>query len=175
MAQESHGLYNFSNIRYAAPPVGDLRFRAPVPPEEDRCEVQTGSIGRVCPQASPIWSEDIAPSFIKAVLSGHPQSFNKSTNISSYPYHYQEPDPRVTEDCLFLDVVAPKKIFDRAQDESSSDCNLAPVLVWIYGGGYTGGEKSIYDSAGLINRSMEHGEGIVWVALNYRVRSPSPW
>ena len=47
--------YNFSNIRYAAPPVGDLRFRAPQLPTVDRTKVQTGLPDRICPQAVPAW------------------------------------------------------------------------------------------------------------------------
>lgn len=96
--------------------------------------------------------------------------FNQSTNISSYPYVPEKMDPRTSEDCLFLDVVVPQKIFDRAQNESFVPKKaLAPVLVWIYGGGYTMGEKSIYDPSGLIERSMVGGDGIVYVAMNYRV------
>ena len=52
---ESGNFYNFSNIRYAAPPVGDLRFRAPQPPKRLRGEVQTGLPDRICAQASPAW------------------------------------------------------------------------------------------------------------------------
>ncbi|KAF5865783.1 hypothetical protein ETB97_002296 [Aspergillus alliaceus] len=44
---QTTGLYNFSNIRYAAPPLGSLRFRAPLPPKVNRSEVQTGSVGMV--------------------------------------------------------------------------------------------------------------------------------
>lgn len=47
--------YNFSNIRYAAPPVGDLRFRAPQAPQRNRGQVQTGSPDRICAQADPAW------------------------------------------------------------------------------------------------------------------------
>jgi carboxylesterase type B len=45
------------------------------------------------------------------------------------------------------------------------------VLVWIYGGGYTEGDKtSSGDPAGLIARSLENGsEGVVYVAMNYRL------
>lgn len=161
-------MYNFSNIRYAAPPLGDRRFRAPVWPEQNRTHVQDGSVGRVCPQATPIWELDIEPAFLLSLVTG--TKFNQSTNISSYPYVPAKLDPRTTEDCLFLDVVAPKKIFDRAQDKSYvPKQKLAPVLVWIYGGGYVGGEKSVYDPSGLIQRSMVVGEGIVYVAMNYRV------
>jgi hypothetical protein len=38
--------YNFSNIRYAAPPVGKLRFAAPQAPAENRSSVNTGSTSR---------------------------------------------------------------------------------------------------------------------------------
>jgi cholinesterase len=45
------------------------------------------------------------------------------------------------------------------------------VLVWIYGGGYVGGYKTSSGSpASLIARSQENGkEGVVYVALNYRL------
>lgn len=56
--------YNFSNIRYAAPPVADLRFRAPQPPAQNRGQVQTGSQGRICAQAVPDWLVTIAPEYV---------------------------------------------------------------------------------------------------------------
>ena len=85
----------------------------------------------------------------------------------------QPVDPRITEDCLFLDVYSPKKVFDSA---ASNDRHKggAPVLVWIYGGGYTFGDKlqfGTYNPTGLINASKVDGsDGIVFVAMNYRVR-----
>jgi carboxylesterase type B len=125
-------LYNFSNIRYAAPPVGNLRFRAPVWPEQNRTHVQDGSVGRICPQALPLWEGDIEPAFLLSLVEG--TNFIQSTNISSYPYVAQKMDPRTTDDCLFRDVVVPKKIFDRAQNKTFVPRKtLAPVLVWIYG------------------------------------------
>ena len=67
---------------------------------------------------------------------------------------------------MFLDVVVPKKIFDKGPGGKG-----AAVMVWIYGGGYTAGSKSASGNpAGLIKRSMTHGrEGIIYVALNYRL------
>lgn len=97
-----------------------------------------------------------------------------STNISSYPYVSEKMDPRTSEDCLFLNVMVPKKIFDRAQNKRFVRRKvMAPVMVWIYGGGYTMGDKSLYDPSGLIRRSMEVGNGMVYVAINYRVSLPS--
>jgi len=47
--------YNFSNIRYAAPPVGNLRFAPPQAPAMNRKTVQTGGQFRICAQAGPAW------------------------------------------------------------------------------------------------------------------------
>ena len=78
-------------------------------------------------------------------------------------------DPRTTEDCLFLDIVVPKSNFQKATNTSNNTCG-APVLVWIYGGGYTAGEKSAYNAAGLINASQVNDtDGIIFVSLNYRL------
>ena len=68
-----------------------------------------------------------------------------------------------------LDVYTPKKVYDDACSTGG-----APVMVWIYGGGYTNGEKNgggQYDPAGIIHASQVTGnDGVIFVALNYRVR-----
>lgn len=76
----------------------------------------------------------------------------------------------MTEDCLFLDVLVPEKILARAQNPRRP--SKAPVLVWIHGGGYTTGEKGSFTGAsGLMQKSMEQGEGMIIVSINYRVWS----
>jgi carboxylesterase type B len=108
-----------------------------------------------------VWETAIAPSFVVDYLFDRP--FNGSTNISSYGYTPLPLDPRTTEDCLFLDVLTPKDVFQKGGN--------VPVIVWIYGGGYVGGEKSSAAGVSLITRSMLNGgEGLVFVAINYRVR-----
>jgi carboxylesterase type B len=106
--QETGGYYNFSNIRYAAPPLGDLRFRAPQKPATDRT-VDDGSVGRICPQASPSW-EGIAAEFLPEYLQGQPINITAGAG-DVIP---TETDPRITEDCLFLDVLVPEKVLSNA-------------------------------------------------------------
>lgn len=140
--------YNFSNIRYAAPPTGENRFRVPQAPDIDRSTVQIGLPDRICPQANPAWL-GIAEQFLTLYLAGQTQFNASSFNISSPGGKPPPEDPRTTEDCLFLDVVVPKPIFDTAEKDRG-----APVLVWIYGGGYTTGSKSSWGNpAGLLTRS----------------------
>lgn len=128
----------------------------------------------MCPQANPAW-QLIAAQFDPAYLTGKP--FNASAAEAAIAAPAASPpfiDPRTTEDCLFLDVVVPEPIFKRNSNSSHAKKG-APVVVWIYGGGYTVGEKTgngLFNPSGLIKASQVGGsEGIVYVALNYRVRS----
>ena len=172
LIQPEVGLYNFSNIRYAEPPVGELRFRASVPPRNNGGKIiDQGKIGRVCPQASPAWSS-VASGFLQTYFAG--KTFNASAfdsalanSLSSDP---PPQDPRVSENCLFLNVIVQQKVFEQASPHRHP---LVPVLVWINGGGYTGGEKNdrgLYNPAGLIKASQSsNSTGLVYVAINYRV------
>lgn len=150
--------------------MGDLRFRAPLPPTGRNATVNDGSIGRVCPQANPAWLLTV-PTFVEDYLTGQP--FNASTNSSSSSASagntLPPQDPRTTEDCLFLDILSPKAVLSKASRGSGQKGGV-PVLVWIYGGGYTVGEKSEYNAAGLIAASrVSAPDGIVFVSLNYRL------
>lgn len=147
--------------------MGELRFAAPQPPAVNRSAVQTGNVGRICPQASPAWLR-IASAYIPQYLAGQTQfnqsSFATSSNGSSSATPAQ--DPRTDEDCLFLDVVVPQQIFD-SRDSGYG----APVLVWIYGGGYTAGSKGgSGNPAGLLARSESaSSSGVIYVSMNYRL------
>lgn len=158
-SQQSTQAYNFSNIRYAAPPVSTQRFRPPLPPSTNRTEIQNGAVGRVCPQGEPVWSTEILIPFLESVLTGTP--FNGSDDISDYPIVWPPEDARITEDCLFLDVVVPKSVFEGSE--------AAPVLVWFDGGGFVTGDKTEVLPTGLLERGSEIGKEFVYVAVNYRV------
>jgi len=129
-------------------------------------------VGVICPQANPAWLL-IASEFIPAYLSGKPFNYDAAlAALSNSSGSLPPQDPRTTEDCLFLDVMVPKKVYDQAGNCSGHGTG-APVLVWIYGGGYTAGDKSgSGDPAGLIKASQATGSsGVIYVSLNYRVCS----
>ncbi|KAI4600339.1 hypothetical protein KJ359_000693 [Pestalotiopsis sp. 9143b] len=133
--------YNFSNIRYAAPPA---RFRAPADPVANHSAgVQDGRYGNICPQAYTPWQNE--------ALVTAPPGENES------------------EDCLFLDVVVSRDVWDAKARSNASK----PVIVWIHGGGYQIGAKyGTPDSnpLGLLDRSFtDEGEGVIWVGFNYRL------
>lgn len=86
--------------------------------------METGSIPRTCPQAAPAW-ELTAVQFIPQYLAGSANiQFNSSTPNAKRAAELTEAQlaaAELQEDCLFLDVFTPKKVFD-------SDGRGAPVL-----------------------------------------------
>lgn len=161
---ETGGYYNFSNIRYGEAPIGNLRFRAPVEPSSrDECLVTDGSEGRVCPQSAGNWSI-IAREFAQSYVAGLPFDYDLAMSLLPDSPASVSSDGRITEDCLFLDVIAPRSAF--AQNVSG-----LPVLIWIYGGGYSSGEKTgngNFNPAGLLAVSGSE-PNFVFVAMNYRL------
>lgn len=102
----------FKGVPFAAPPVGALRWHAPLPVETWRAERPAHTFAPACLQTRSIvdWYGDIA------------ESFGQSRD--------QAPEPQgLSEDCLYLNIWTP----DLAPDTQ------APVMVYIHGGSYTGG------------------------------------
>lgn len=48
-----------------------MRFQPPTAPPLT-VEIDTGNVGRVCPQAFPVWFSDIEPIFLVDYLTGQP-------------------------------------------------------------------------------------------------------
>ena len=73
------------------------------------------------------------------------------------------------EDCLFLDVIAPVKLFQNGQKKGKGG-KLAPVLVNIHGGGlFIGDKTTLYPPNGLLEAANNE---ILYVSMNYRVSAP---
>ncbi|KAK7007573.1 carboxylic ester hydrolase [Favolaschia claudopus] len=70
--------------------------------------------------------------------------------------------PNVSEDCLTLDVFRPAHIYPNTK---------LPVYVWIYGGGFDVGNSRDFDLVPVVERSIESGQPIVAVTINYRLNA----
>jgi carboxylesterase type B len=118
-AQDTGNFYNFSNVRFAQAPVGQLRFSPPQAPIVDRTIIQTGSQPRVCPQALPNWYGPQATAMFE-YLYGVNSSWTGLTG---------DYDPNESEDCLFLDIVVPKTVFDGASQGKRAPVSANQHLV----------------------------------------------
>ena len=120
----------FKGIPFAAPPIGALRWKRPMPPTPWK-DV------RVCDRfsASPMQNKPV-PFFV-------------------WSEEYLIPAEPISEDCLYLNVWTSNK----------PTLKRKPVLVWIYGGGFSSGGSAcpIYDGEAFAR------EDVVFVSINYRV------
>ncbi|KAF8886048.1 Alpha/Beta hydrolase protein [Gymnopilus junonius] len=130
----------FLGIRYAAPPTGSLRFRAPASPAFTAGVQLANTEPSMCFQAS-----DGAA----ATNPFHPGSSSSLTARAA--------EAGQSEDCLFLNVHVPGILGQKK--------NL-PVVFWIHGGGYVAGSASQFDGNDLIRES---GEEVVAVVIQYRL------
>ncbi|KAK1992637.1 carboxylesterase [Colletotrichum falcatum] len=168
---DSRGWFNFSNIHYATA----SRFGAPAPVTIVDRQINDGQTPGICPSKLPTWFElnalyQVGQISLEELNSTYIELLNlsPSSDAAVIDRHLIAPDPRATEDCLTLDIVVPETIWEKAHDAPGAG---APVLVWIYGGGYTVGDKnSVGNPAGLIGRPRADGsDGFVYVAINYRL------
>ncbi|KAG1888688.1 Alpha/Beta hydrolase protein [Suillus subluteus] len=116
---------SFLGIRYAAPPLGSLRWAAPQPPPTISGVQQANTQPNECYQA-PLGNA----------------STNPFENIS-----LSKRDVSQSEDCLFLNVYTPGSVV------VATPSGGFPVVVFIHGGGYISGAASLYDGADLIVES----------------------
>ena len=137
--QEEGELYTFFGIPYAAPPIGPLRWKPPQP-----AAPWTDVLETAVPQAPAI---EAAPAVIPVPKC--PQSL-VGGEVSA---PFLGP---VDEDCLYLNVVTPKK------------GRGLPVMVWIHGGGFVLGEGVQTDGA-TSGTKLAETENVVVVSMNYRL------
>ena len=127
---DSSGVTVFRGIPFAAPPTGELRWKAPQPVEE--------------------W-EGIkeCTEFSASPIQGTPVPFMMWTQ------EFIAPKEPLSEDCLYLNV------WTGAEKSGEK----RPVLVYIYGGGFSSGSGAvpIYDGEEMAKK------GLVFLTINYRV------
>ncbi len=114
-------LYTFKNIRFAAPPTGDLRFSKPAPPVVDTSVVNDGSYGPQCPQSFSLKGFNLIGNRNDLPIGGAVNQF-----LGGIPLPLSA---EADEDCLFLDVYVPGKALRGEKKDLA-------VVVWIFGGAF---------------------------------------
>lgn len=125
ITNETVGITYFRGIRYAVPPLGQLRWRAPLPIELETYRnrsrtIQAVAAPQLCFQSGPV-----------SILT------NPDTSESYMPNVPQG------EDCLFLNVLKPERPVNTS----------LPVIVLIHGGGYTMGGPYISPGDSVVHAS----------------------
>jgi carboxylesterase type B len=111
VVQQSGQYYNFSNVRYGAPPVGKLRFSAPTTPALNGVKpLNDGSRAVTCFQTIPAWTVYSADWIANGTAAFNISAGYQMPQLAATP----PPDPTASEDCLFLDVMVPQAVFEAA-------------------------------------------------------------
>ncbi|MAY78854.1 carboxylesterase/lipase family protein [Citromicrobium sp. WPS32] len=139
---EQGGIDAFLGVRYAAPPLGELRFQPPEKPEAWDGVADATGYGAPCMQlysaSGPNESE-----MTRRIQAIFPTSTEAKMD---------------NEDCLFLNVWTP----------AAGDGKKRPVMVWFHGGGYAYGSGNwpAYNGRNL----AEKGDVVV-VTVNHRLNA----
>lgn len=121
------GVVVYKGIPYAVPPVGEWRWRPPQPAAPWTGVRRAAEFGPNCMQGR----------------FGPPQASGVQP-------------PRVSEDCLYLNIWRPA--------DARAGARL-PVMVWIHGGGFVGGSGS---SPANLGAGFAR-QGVILVSFNYRL------
>lgn len=138
----------FRGVPYAAPPVGDRRWRPPAPVTPWAGVRSATKDGPVAIQRAAMFEQ-----FIDGLVTG--QGWNPARTAVMKTVFAKAPRPKESEDCLHLTVRTPRL---------EQGARL-PVMVWIHGGDHQDGASSepFYASTALAR------QGVVTVLINYRL------
>ncbi|XP_066294605.1 crystal protein-like [Branchiostoma lanceolatum] len=126
----------FFGLPFGEPPVGEFRWR---PPRQ--------------------YNRPWAPNVRDGTVPG-PGCYRSDCAPGDWDPDFQCPrDRKVSEDCLYLNIFAPREILN-------STAAQLPILFWLYGGQYEMGSGSayIYDGRFLANKT-----NTIVVTINYRL------
>lgn len=119
---DGHEVHVFYGVPFAKPPIGPLRFRKPQPVDPWHGILDATTLPNCCYQEK----YEYFPGFEGEAM------WNPNTNIS--------------EDCLYLNIWVPQRVRLRHQGADppvGTEKHGAPILVWIYGGGYMSGTATL--------------------------------
>lgn len=145
------GVESFRGIPFAAPPIGDLRFKHPVAYDGSLDGFMAQNYGPSCISFSPFHAFDYLGA-IGSRLPGFPATPLDATRIGV-----------MDEDCLTINVWRP---------EGTKEGDDLPVIVWIYGGAFQFGVPPIYPGDPYIKKSVDMDQPVIFVNIPHRM---GPW
>jgi para-nitrobenzyl esterase len=147
----------FMGIPYAAPPTGELRWKAPQPAAAWQGVFKADRFAAICPQRMP----EPGDSFMGRY---HKEFYND-------PEFLRE----MSEDCLYLNIWVPERDGAAAETDSAAATDGAaaenpaagklPVAFYIHGGGFSGGYSSETEFGG----EAFCRKGVILVTIAYRL------
>ncbi len=157
-----NGTYAWKGVPFAQPPVGELRWKAPVDPDRWRRTLKTQQFGNACVQYGRIYGPGANNRYDESIGTTLGQAVG-------------------SEDCLYLNIWTPadrrggdhdKDRRDRHDrdwrdhDRHDHDRGGRPVIVFVHGGSNVSGYTAdpVYDGAALARAA-----NAVVVSVNYRL------
>ena len=142
----------FLGIPYAAPPVGELRWKPPQPPEHWRATRKADGLSAACPQTDFLY-----------------RAKQRTMTIVGDDPSLVRPVGRVSEDCLYLNVMT----------TGLHDRNLQPVMLWIHGGGGINGrgdeDGAILAPLGVVVVTINYRLGVFGWLSHPALTAESPY
>ena len=136
------GVIVYKGIPYAAPPTGNLRWKAP----QD-----------VLPWQGVKVADHFGPASIQVARDHeHRTQVKKFGEVDYVKEFYEAGDPQFSEDCLYLNVWQPAK---------AKKGDKLPVAFWIHGGAFVGG----YGYEPEFGGDAYVQKGVILVTFNYRL------
>jgi len=141
---------SFKGIPFAAPPLGDNRWKAPQPAAKWDGVRKADAFGAPCAAGAPPAGRGGRGPGAPGAAAANPGQVTAAVVLPPR-------EPARAEDCLYANVWT----------SATSANDKRPVMVWIYGGGFTGGSGGLtwYDGENLA------AKGPVIVTFNYRLGS----
>jgi len=145
----------FKGIPYAAPPTGENRWKAPQPAAKWDGVRSADAFGAPCTSGAAFGFGGRGGGGARGGARGEARGDAPPPQTPAAAAPQRE--PARSEDCLYLNVWT----------SASSANDKRPVMMWIYGGGFTGGSGGMawYDGENLA------AKGPVIVTMNYRLGS----